>query len=168
MKNQRDFCWNDRCKRRHPPHPRPPRPPRPPFRPPMPPPPPPRPPRPTPYWDDRDMWMQEEEIPYSFEYEYMVEYYPSEVRWLNAYIQEVIDSIDEPTSFIYDEYPDKFMLYQLCRQIRAQVESEMKAQGVPDGFLDELIQVLLCQEICRRRCRRHRYYLSREDIHFYK
>lgn len=82
--------------------------------------------------------------------------------------KRMVGFLDYEGSRLYDEYPDKFMLYQLCRQIRAQVESEMKAQGVPDGFLDELIQVLLCQEICRRRCRRHRYYLSREDIHFYK
>lgn len=146
MKNQRDFCWNDRCKRRHPPHPRPPRPPRPPFRPPMPPPPPPRPPRPTPYWDDRDMWMQEEEIPYSFEYEYMVEYYPSEVRWLNAYIQEVIDSIDEPTSFIYDEYPDRNRIYELVDTIyKSLVEQE------ENDCLNYMIQVLVVHEIFYRR-----------------
>lgn len=146
MKNQRDFCWNDRCKRRHPPHHRPPRPPRPPFRPPMPPPPPPRPPRPTPYWDDRDMWMQEEEIPYSFEYEYMVEYYPSEVRWLNAYIQEVIDSIDEPTSFIYDEYPDRNRIYELVDTIyKSLIEQE------ENDCLRYMIQVLVVHEIFYRR-----------------
>ena len=145
MKNQRDFCWNDRCKRRHPPHPRPPRPPHPPFRPPMPPPPPPRPPRPMPYWDDRDLWMQEE-MSYSFEYEYMVEYYPAEVRWLNSYIQEVIDSIDEPHSFIYDEYPDRNQIYELVDMVyEALIEKE------ENSCLKYMIQVLVVHEIFYRR-----------------
>lgn len=147
MQNQRDFCWDDRCRRRRrrPPNPFPPPPP-PPFRPPMPPPPPPRPPRPTPYWDDRDMWMQEDEPPYSFEYEYMVEYYPVEVRWLNAYIGEVIDQIDEPTSFIYDEYPDKNRIYELVDEIYKILVEEDE-----NMLLKHMIQVLVIHEIFYRR-----------------
>ena len=102
------------------------------------------------------------------EFALMQSYYPEAADRIREKVEKECRLLDYEGSRLYDEYPDKFMLHQLCRQIRAQVESEMKAQGVPDGFLDELIQVLLCQEICRRRCRRHRYYLSREDIHFYK
>lgn len=144
MQNQRDFCWNDKCRRKR----RRPLPPPPPFRPPMPPPPPPRPlpPRPTPYWDDRDMWMQEDEPPYSFEYEYMVEYYPVEVRWLNAYIGEVIDQMDEPTSFIYDEYPDKNRIYKLVDEIYKILVEENE-----NMLLKQMIQVLVIHEIFYRR-----------------
>ena len=143
MQNQRDFCWDNRCRRKR----RRPLPPPPPFRPPMPPPPlpRPRPPRPTPYWDDTDMWMQED-TPYSFEYEYMVEYYPVEVRWLKAYIGEVIDQMDEPTSFIYDEYPDRNRIYELVDEIYKMLVEENE-----NMLLKHMIQVLVIHEIFYRR-----------------
>ena len=73
-------------------------------------------------------------------------------------VEEECQLLDYEGSRLYDEYPDKFMLHQLCRQIRTQVEGETAAQGVPDSLMDDLIQVLLCQEISRRRCRRRRNY----------
>ena len=85
------------------------------------------------------------------EFALMQSYYPEAADRIREKVEKECRLLDYEGSRLYDEYPDKFMLYQLCRQIRAQVESEMKAQGVPDGFLDDLIQVLLCQEICRRR-----------------
>ena len=67
------------------------------------------------------------------------------------------DRMEYDGSMMFDEYPDKFMMHRLYRQIRSQVDGEMAAQEIPDEFLDELIQVLLYQEISRRRCRRRRY-----------
>lgn len=92
------------------------------------------------------------------EFALMKSYYPRAAGRIQEKVEEECQLLDYEGSRLYDEYPDKFMLRQLCRQIRRQVESEMEAQGVPDGFLDDLIQVLLCQEISRRRCRRHRRY----------
>ena len=96
----------------------------------------------------------------------MKSYYPEAAGRIQEKVEEECQLLDYEGSRLYDEYPDKFMLHQLCRQIRTQVEGETAAQGVPDSLMDDLIQVLLCQEISRRRCRRHRYYTTvhREDV----
>lgn len=94
------------------------------------------------------------------EFALMKSYYPEAAGRIQEKVEEECQLLDYEGSRLYDEYPDKFMLHQLCRQIRTQVEGETAAQGVPDSFMDDLIQVLLCQEISRRRCRRHRYYTT--------
>ena len=86
----------------------------------------------------------------------MKSYYPEAAGRIQEKVEEECELLDYEGSRLYDEYPDKFMLHQLCRQIRAQVEGETAAQGVPNSLLDDLVQVLLCQEISRRRCRRRR------------
>lgn len=92
------------------------------------------------------------------EFALMKSYYPEAAGRIQEKVEEECQLLDYEGSRLYDEYPDKFMLHQLCRQIRTQVEGETAAQGVPDSLMDDLIQVLLCQEISRRRCRRRRSY----------
>ena len=94
------------------------------------------------------------------EFALMKSYYPEAAGRIQEKVEEECQLLDYEGSRLYDDYPDKFMLHQLCRQIRTQVEGETAAQGVPDSLMDDLIQVLLCQEISRRRCRRHRYYTT--------
>ena len=94
------------------------------------------------------------------EFALMKSYYPEAAGRIQEKVEEECQLLDYEGSRLYDEYPDKFMLHQLCRQIRTQVEGETAAQGVPDSLMDDLIQVLLCQEISRRRCRRRRYYTT--------
>ena len=94
------------------------------------------------------------------EFALMKSYYPEAAGRSQEKVEEECQLLDYEGSRLYDEYPDKFMLHQLCRQIRTQVEGETAAQGVPDSLMDDLIQVLLCQEISRRRCRRHRYHTT--------
>ena len=92
------------------------------------------------------------------EFALMKSYYPEAAGRIQEKVEEECQLLDYEGSRLYDEYPDKFMLHQLCRQIRTQVEGETAAHGVPDSLMDDLIQVLLCQEISRRRCRRRRNY----------
>ena len=94
------------------------------------------------------------------EFALMKSYYPEAAGRIQEKVEEECQLLDYEGSRLYDEYPDKFMLHQLCRQIRTQVEGETAAQGVPDSLMDDLIQVLLCQEISRRRCRRRMYYTT--------
>ena len=94
--------------------------------------------------------MQEEE------FELMKSYYPETVRRIQEQVQEECDLLDYEGSRLYDEYPDKYMFYHLCRKIRQRAEPELKVQSMDGSFLDELVQVPLLQEISRRRCRRHR------------
>lgn len=90
------------------------------------------------------------------EHELMKSYYPMVSRLVQEQVEEVCEAMDYEGSRMYDEYPDKFMLYHTCQKIRENVENDVQAQGMPGTFLDELIQVLLYQEMSRRRCRRHR------------
>ena len=90
------------------------------------------------------------------EFELMKSYYPETVRRIQNQVEEECELLDYEGSRIYDEYPDKYMLYRLSRRIRDKMLPEVSAQGVSESVLDELVQVLLYNEISRRRCRRQR------------
>lgn len=90
------------------------------------------------------------------EFNLMKSYYPDVAKKIQEKVEEECQHLDYEGSRLYDEYPDKYMLYHLGRKIREDLMPEMSAQEVPGGLLDDLVQVLLYQEISRRRCRRHR------------
>lgn len=94
--------------------------------------------------------MQEEE------YKLMKSYYPAASRLIQERVEAACEAMDYEGSRMYDEYPDKFILYHTCQEIRSEVEGSVQAQGISGPFMDELIQVLLYHEIGRRRCRRRR------------
>lgn len=94
--------------------------------------------------------MQEEE------YKLMKSYYPAASKLIQEKVEAVCEALDYEGSRIYDEYPDKFMLYHTCQEIRRELENSVQAQGISGQFMDELIQVLLYHEIGIRRCRRRR------------
>ena len=76
------------------------------------------------------------------EFALMKSYYPEAAGRIQEKVEEECQLLDYEGSRLYDEYPDKFMLHQLCRQIRTQVEGETAAQGVPDSLMDDLIQTM--------------------------
>ena len=84
------------------------------------------------------------------------EMYPAEARKVQAQIKDACDKMEYEGSVMFDEYPDKYMIYHLSCKIRESMEPEISTQAIREDFLDELIQVMLCQEISRRRCRRYR------------
>ena len=90
------------------------------------------------------------------EFDLMRSYYPDTARKIQEKAEAQCQLLDYEGSRLYDEYPDKYMFYHLCRKIRQRAEPELKVQSMDGSFLDELVQVLLLQEISRRRCRRHR------------
>ena len=100
------------------------------------------------FWEEERLQERENRLMRSF--------YPKTALELQRKVEEECDRLDYPGSFIYDEYPDKFMLHQMCRRIRGEIEPELSVQEISDRYLDDLIQVLLYHEISRRRCRRHR------------
>ena len=77
-------------------------------------------------------------------------------RRLQPYVEECCDRLEYEGSMMYDEYPDRFMLYHICSLVKDEMTKDASAQEMPGGFLDDLIQVLVYQEISRRRCRRRR------------
>ena len=94
--------------------------------------------------------MQEEE------FKLMKSYYPQTVQRIQERVEEECDLLDYEGSRLYDEYPDKYMLYHLSSRIKESIQPELSSEAVRESFLEELIQVMLYQEISRRRCRRHR------------
>lgn len=94
--------------------------------------------------------MQEEE------FKLMKSYYPQTVQRIQERVEEECDLLDYEGGRLYDEYPDKYMLYHLSSRIKESIQPELSSEAVRESFLDELIQVMLYQEISRRRCRRHR------------
>ena len=62
------------------------------------------------------------------EFALMKSYYPEAAGRIQEKVEEECQLLDYEGSRLYDEYPDKFMLHQLCRQIRTQVEGETAAQ----------------------------------------
>lgn len=90
------------------------------------------------------------------EFELMKSYYPAAMQKIQETVEMQCQQLDYEGSWIYDAYPDKYMLYHLCAKIKESIKPEVQEQGMSHGLLDELVQVLLCQEISRRRCRRHR------------
>lgn len=86
------------------------------------------------------------------EFNLMKSYYPGTVQHIQEKIEEECDLMDYEGSRLYDEYPDKYMIYHLGCKIRESMELEISTQAIREDFLDELIQVMLCQEISRRRC----------------
>ena len=103
---------------------------------------------------DQIFWDQERQQ--ETEISLMKSYYPETARKIQQKVEAECDLLDYEGSRLYDEYPDRWMLRQMCRTIKTMFEAETKAQGIADAFLDELIEVLLYQEISRRRCRKKR------------
>ncbi len=91
------------------------------------------------------------------EFDLMRSYYPDTARKIQEKAEAQCQLLDYEGSRLYDEYPDRFMLYHICSQIKEEMAAGFtSAQEMPGGFLDDLIEVLVYQEISRRRCRRRR------------
>lgn len=90
------------------------------------------------------------------EFDLMKSYYPDTARKIQEKAEAQCQLLDYEGSRLYDEYPDRFMLYHICSQVKEEISSDASAQEIPSGFLDDLIEVLVYQEISRRRCRRRR------------
>ena len=99
--------------------------------------------------------------------EYFQQLYPSGAKLLQREIRKVIDIMDYEGSQIYDEYPDRFAMQKLARdilrKIRAQLGEEMQNSEELELILrydniEDYIYVLVLHEVWRRRNGRRRGY----------
>ena len=90
------------------------------------------------------------------EFALMQSYYPEAADRIREKVEKECRLLDYEGSRLYDEYPDRFMLYHICSLVKDEMTKDASAQEMPGGFLDDLIQVLVYQVISRRRCRRRR------------
>lgn len=90
------------------------------------------------------------------EFSLMKSYYPKTARKIQEKVEEECDLLDYEGSRMYDEYPDRYMLYHLGKKIVDEVKQESELETMSDSLLGDLAEVLLFHEISRRRCRRRR------------
>ena len=90
--------------------------------------------------------------------EYLQQMYPSEAKRYQKTISDILDKLDYEGSMIYDEYPDKWQIYKLSRDILDRIKREEEQQNpdkeVPEEkweWLGDLVQILLFYEIYKRR-----------------
>ena len=90
--------------------------------------------------------------------EYLQQLYPLEVRRYQRRVAQLLDRLDYEGSMIYDEYPDRFTLERLARNIIAVLQREEREAAVENPtppekwvWLLDLIQVLLYNEVYKRR-----------------
>ena len=91
---------------------------------------------------------------------YLREMYPKEAKVIGDMIENELDMVDYSGSFIYDEYPDKYLFFRIVNKV---TDHYFEQTGVVmDGsitsknkqWVQEIAQVILANEIYRRRNRR--------------
>ena len=90
--------------------------------------------------------------------EYLQQMYPAEAKRYQKLICNILDKLDYEGSMIYDEYPDKWQLYKLSKDITDRIRREDEKVDPSCGdmpekweWMGDLVQILLCYEIYKRR-----------------
>ena len=90
--------------------------------------------------------------------EYLQQMYPLEVRRYQRRVAEILDRMDYEGSMIYDEYPDRFSLERMAKNIVTILQREEREAAVENPtppekwvWLQDLILVLLYNEVYKRR-----------------
>ncbi|MGI6095973.1 MAG: hypothetical protein ACOYBL_11175 [Lachnospiraceae bacterium] len=89
----------------------------------------------------------------------MKSYFPKTAARIQEKVETLCDRMEYDGSFLYDEYPDRFMMGRMCDYICKQMEEEqkeMQEQALHAQGLRELVEVLFFHEMHHRRCRRGR------------
>ena len=90
--------------------------------------------------------------------EYLQQMYPAEAKRYQKLICNILDKLDYEGSMIYDEYPDKWQLYKLSRDILDRIKRaeekdapEVEIPAEKWEWIGDLVQILLFYEIYKRR-----------------
>ncbi len=90
--------------------------------------------------------------------EYLQQMYPAQAKRYQKIISSILDKLDYEGSMIYDEYPDKWQIYKLSRDILDRIKREEEKNKTQDGdipekweWLGDMVQILLFYEIYKRR-----------------
>lgn len=113
--------------------------------------------------------------------EYMKSMYPLSARKILPYVEEECDRMEYEGSMIFDEYPDRLLLYLMAGRIYDRMKEEEKQEAAMEiensqtevqelkkrkknreQQVMDLVEILLYQEIVQRRCQ-HR----RNSRHYY-
>lgn len=116
-------------------------------------------PLPIAFEDDRDMVK---------DLEYLQQMYPMGAKKLLVEVNKALSILDYEGSMIYDQYPDRFMLYKMGKDILESLrknpankkEDEQLVKLLEWDGIDELILVILFFELLKRRHQNNGGYLK--------
>lgn len=100
-----------------------------------------------------------EEAEYERDCQRLQEMYPKDARKIQALVSEECDKMEYEGSMMFDEYPDRFMIRMICRNIYRDYLENTSDELTGADFNEpicQMIEVMLMQEMYRRRCRYHR------------
>lgn len=105
------------------------------------------------YYEQEDIVMKD--------LEYLQQMYPTEAKKYQKRISTILDKLDYEGSIIYDEFPDRFMINKIGKDILAIIRKEEENENVIVAtekweWLEDMIQILLFYEIYKRRHNKHR------------
>ena len=124
-------------------------------------------------------WNQISEDRVLEDLEYLQQMYPSYAKRYQVIISDMLNRMDYDGSVIYDQYPDRWQLDRMVRNILDTIRLEEKRpspmppqnmernnlphtpseQSISDAWLRELVTVLLYYEILKRRRKRQNFYI---------
>lgn len=90
------------------------------------------------------------ELEYQRDLDRMKEMYPMEIRKVQELVEEECDKMEYEGSLMFDEYPDRLMLRQICKRIRDKAELGENREDM------DAPEILLFHEMFYRRCRYRR------------
>lgn len=97
-------------------------------------------------------------------------FYPRIAQEIQQHVEEACDKLEYEGSMMFDEYPDRVLLWRLTEKITDEMkdfsveeESQLLSEQSgnrrrrrEDDWLGDLVQVMLLDEMHRRRCRHRR------------
>lgn len=85
--------------------------------------------------------------------EYLKSMYPKSIFYLYEIISDFCDQLEYEGSFMFDEFPDHELVFQLVQKIMDKLPT---ADDSP-SYLQELVTVLLLNEFLHRRIRKKEF-----------
>ena len=95
---------------------------------------------------------------------YLMQLYPTEAKRYQKRIAAILDKLDYDGSVIYDDYPDRIMLYKMADDISnvlflEEQEGDILLSEEKKKWIKDMVAILLFHEIYRRRHNNHRGFL---------
>lgn len=84
---------------------------------------------------------------------YLEQMYPQSTRKYVKNIEDILDKMDYDGSMIYDEFPDKILMKNLCDAVFAALKKDGLKEEDIDTKLYDMIYVLVCNDVFKRRQR---------------
>ena len=83
----------------------------------------------------KDNWQEGQSLR---DIEYFQAFYPESMKRLQTFVAAECDKMDYDGSPIYDEYPDRVMISQLCDNICRKIPDQMSAGFMGSGMMPDI------------------------------